>query len=775
MITFTDGQGSLGTVEMTGGALVGSTRPLQRMADRALAREQGNAGAAYARLLRSGSAYMQAAEDDGLGLASQLAGVVELAFDPHELRIPKGAPHAGEWVHTPSVRPGTGIHRYKVPDPERLVLPPPKKAGRKNYYERPEDQPFFQAHPVSPENVIAYYDRADAGTRAQGRDWYSQNHEVARTIGGGNAEEGAILLSAYSPQKPWPYNMFQAMKSARRGRALGPGEGMAITGANQKQAQAGIDGKSIDEALAGPKTHSFGILLRQGDDSPDDPYGHVVIDTHALNVAAGGTVRGDEQKNTPVGNARYHEYVSDQYREAARRISEREGKLMKPHQLQAITWMVQQQENQAADAYNVEHGLLSKGEMGRAKGRVAMTRNAWKVWTAYARKHNVQLIPGVSSLAAQIALSQLIELTEGVRTIDDMAFDPAEPRGHGGKWTDAGGWDGLAKLLDHEFGPDPEKGLRVKHPRSGYMVEAGEWRRVNHPPPSEHGNESLGIEGPATFDVRDHGDPNSPEYSSLKYMNPQVIRTEPIKHVYRGMSAAEWEQAQRNGYISSDRRGAISDLEGTNAAVDPRSAVSYLPPEGDAVVAKIAVRPEHKWFTINADNYLRTRSRVPLSAVEHVLPMRKIKIGKYGEGLEYRQPSTDLAFDPHEARDPAGRWFHGTRALLADNDLITPGHESSLVPYLRAHGITPTQATDTRDRTFFSDNAASARSWALSRGDPRLPVHVYEVAPAGPVELDPGGDGVSDYRSHQHLRVLREVTTTDLAVNLTCSDCGCLT
>ena len=378
-------------------------------------------------------------------LSAQLAGVVELVFDPHELRIPKGAPHGGEWVHTPSDKPGTGIHRYKVPDPERLVIPPPKTAGRKNYYVRPEDHSFFQEHPVSPENVLKAYDAADEGTRAQGRDWYLQNHDVAKVIGGGDAEKGAILLSAYSPQKPWPYNMFQAMKSARRGKALGPGEGMAITGANAKMAQAGIDGKSVDEVMKGPKTHSFGVLLKQGDDSPDDPYGHVVIDTHALNVAVGGNLRGKEGDKAPIDGARYHQYVADQYREAARRISEREGVLMKPHQLQAITWMVQQQANQAKDAYDAEHDLLSPKERGRVKGRVSMNRNAWKVWMAYAKKHNVQLVPGVSSLAGQIALAHLIELagerslTAELATVDlGLWNDLLHPRGEHGRFAPSG-------------------------------------------------------------------------------------------------------------------------------------------------------------------------------------------------------------------------------------------------------------------------------------------------------------------------------------------------
>lgn len=252
--------------------------------------------------------------------------------------------------------------------------------------------------------------------------------------------------------------------------------------------------------------------------------------------------------------------------------------------------------------------------------------------------------------------------------VTDLAFDPAEPRDPAtGKWVGAGGWEGIDSLLEREFHPQQLEARRVKHPRSGYMVKAGEERRVNHPPPSSHGNESLGIEGPANFDVYDHGDPVHNERPIGMF--PQKIRTEPIRYVYRAMSAGEWEQAQKRGFIQSDERGAISSLEGTNAAVDPRSAVSYLPREGQAVVAKIAVRPQDKWFTINADEYLRTRQPVPLSQVQHVVPLRRVKIGKYGEGLETRLADTsnagitsqviELAFNPLEKRDSHGRWTRG--------------------------------------------------------------------------------------------------------------------
>lgn len=218
------------------------------------------------------------------------------------------------------------------------------------------------------------------------------------------------------------------------------------------------------------------------------------------------------------------------------------------------------------------------------------------------------------------------------------AFDEAKhPRGPGGKWTSLG-WDDIDRVIEHEFHPVRLEARQVKHPKSGYMVDAGISRAVTRPerPDRPLGNDELGPEGPATFTLKDHGDPHKPSYNSLAYMLGKPAGTEPIPHVYRGMSETEWQQAQARGFIESDKRGVISGLEGTNAAVDPRSAVSYLPTGNQrGYVAKITVRPEDKWFTIGADEYLRTRQPIPLDRVEHVVEFRKT--GKYDE-LQTRAP-----------------------------------------------------------------------------------------------------------------------------------------
>jgi hypothetical protein len=341
-----------------------------------------------------------------------LSEQIELAIGGawlHELRQPKGSPHAGEWVHTPQLGPmAGGLHRYEVPPHERLINP-------KAEYPDPADHPFFRKHPVSAKNIIAAYDAVPKEMRGPGKSWYPDAHLLAKAIASGDAEKGAILLANYSPQANWPINMFRAARAFHDSKPIPAGEGF-VSGDQVKKAQRALDGESIDDILISPKTRSFAKLIAQGDDSPDDPYGHVVIDAHALNVAAGGTIRGatythgekrkklPPEDDPPIGkDVRTHEYVGDQYREAAHTISLRDGELMKPYELQAITWVAQVLANQALDKSIME-------SEGSAKGRLSARAKDWQRWLAWARAHNNPLQSGVSALSNETLVGQIWEL-----------------------------------------------------------------------------------------------------------------------------------------------------------------------------------------------------------------------------------------------------------------------------------------------------------------------------------------------------------------------------
>jgi hypothetical protein len=309
---------------------------------------------------------------------------------------------------------------YAVPDPHRLDVKPNKSPVN---YPHPQDHPFFRKHPVSPANVVRAYKESTPQEKAQGMRWYADAHLLATKMADGDTRKGAILLSSYSSQVSWPVDMFNAARAAEENRALGPGDGM-ISGDMQANAQEALDGASVDEALQAPKTLAFARLIEHGGDEPGDTLGQVVIDRHALSVAMGE--RLPDKTQVPIGKARYHEYVADQYREAARQLNA-EGIKIAPHQLQAVTWIHQLTANQAVTA--VQAADVSSEEYARAKGRTTMLRNAWKTWMRYAKEEGLPLIPGTTSLA-QVVSDWHAAVAEAV----ELAAWEHELRGDHGRW-----------------------------------------------------------------------------------------------------------------------------------------------------------------------------------------------------------------------------------------------------------------------------------------------------------------------------------------------------
>jgi hypothetical protein len=310
-------------------------------------------------------------------------------YNPAELRDPHG-----RW--------SVSGHEYAAPDPSRLANP-------RSSIVSPADHPFFKSVPVSPANIVAAYSAAAPAEKAQGMRWYADAQMVARSIAGGDAEKGAAVLAAFSPQVNWPENLFNAARSLELGRALGPGEGF-ISRPEQRAAQRAMDTGSID-ALKSPKTRAFAKLIAHGGDASSDRLGQVVIDRHALSVAAGHRVTTEEIDASPIGDKRYYEHVADTYRLAAAELS-RQGHLVTPSQLQAITWLHQQAANQAADAAAVT---------ARERGRTANTARDWGIWKKFAAAHHVPVVPGTTTLSGEAA---------GI----DLAFSAHEPRDFRGRW-----------------------------------------------------------------------------------------------------------------------------------------------------------------------------------------------------------------------------------------------------------------------------------------------------------------------------------------------------
>ncbi len=385
----------------------------------------------------SGASY------DNAGISGQ---ALELGwrYNPAEARDPHG-----RWSK------GAG---YTVPDPARLNV---KKTKSSISYPYPEDHPFFQAHPVSPAHILAAYEASTAQEKAQGMRWYADVHLLAAKMADGDAREGAILLAAYSPQASWPVNMLNSARAAEEHRALGPKDGL-ISGDMQANAQEALDGASVDEALQAPKTLAFARLIEHGGDAPDDAKGQVVIDRHALSVATG--VRLPDNTPIPIGKTRYHEYVADQYREAARQLNTA-GTVIAPHQLQAITWLHQQAANQAVNV--LQAADVTNAENARAKGRKTMLKNAWARWTAYAGAEGLPLEPGTTSLANLV--SDWFEAVE-------LAVWEHELRDSHGRWT-RDSWGSRADPL----APAAQHGPGTRSKRIRPVITAAEARGNSRP------------------------------------------------------------------------------------------------------------------------------------------------------------------------------------------------------------------------------------------------------------------------------------------------------
>src|SRR5581483_8695919 len=199
------------------------------------------------------------------------------------------------------------------------------------------------------EHIVNSFMQANEGQRAQGMRWYSDAHLLAGAIAKGDHAKGAGVLAAYSPKAAWPDNIFNAARSLHEGRALGKGEGASIMGQHQRTAQKIMDGEHHSKVMKSPKIGDFAHLIEHGDDSSDEKEqgkSRVVIDRHALSVAIGRRVTQEDLDNAPLHSRHYYEHVADAYRTASRQLSDKLKTPIAPHQVQAVTWGVQQRANE---------------------------------------------------------------------------------------------------------------------------------------------------------------------------------------------------------------------------------------------------------------------------------------------------------------------------------------------------------------------------------------------------------------------------------------------
>ena len=288
-------------------------------------------------------------------------------------KVHDGSPDKYAWQHDITAGAGVPHQAYPVDTPsaaDESAEGIDVEAASRPAYANPEDHPVYKHLGLSVDNIMDHMRSASDEQVQDGLNWYKDGHHLAKAIAHGDAHKGAGVLSAYSPQMGWDANINHAVHSLHTGHAVDKGAG--VMGMHARAAQRIIDGEDPDQVLRQPKTNDFYHLLAHGDDTPGERQ-RVVIDRHAMSVAAGHRLTSDESKDSSaVLNTRhYYDHASGLYLKAADLLGkERKHKGIKPHQVQAITWGVRKATNDHEDEHHADVRIRAS-----YKGRSTVQRN----------------------------------------------------------------------------------------------------------------------------------------------------------------------------------------------------------------------------------------------------------------------------------------------------------------------------------------------------------------------------------------------------------------
>lgn len=280
--------------------------------------------------------------------------------------------------------PGTPVH-YRhgwVP-----VTPVVKHKTREEIHRAAEAKKWNREHPPKPANIVSVWKQATEQDKEDGLNWYKDANFVAEALAkhaGVSVNQAAGILATYSPQTAWASNMLRAARVLRQKKGVGgKGAPFMATGAQRDRADRILAGEDWHKVLTGQKISAFADLIEHGGDAdPANP--KVVVDRHALSVASGSRASVDSYAFSKLGTKGKYNKVAQTYVDAAKEISKIEGKKISPHQVQAVTWLVQQRLNQ------IEDMLSSQSKKSSRSAKQA--KNAWAEWRAFAEKYFPELL-----------------------------------------------------------------------------------------------------------------------------------------------------------------------------------------------------------------------------------------------------------------------------------------------------------------------------------------------------------------------------------------------
>ena len=175
-------------------------------------------------------------------------------------------------------------------------------------------------------NVTSVFRSASDEQVESGMEWYATAFNVAERIAlatGHSIETAVGVIAATSPRMGWGPNVRLAHRILSTGDTSG---GYLKVGLN---ASARIlDGGDPLDVLRSRKVSNFyRAIVSQGHDG-------IVIDRHALDIAHNERIEGERPSPT---DAQY-DRIAEHYRRAANALA-RDGWLLSPAQVQAVTWL----------------------------------------------------------------------------------------------------------------------------------------------------------------------------------------------------------------------------------------------------------------------------------------------------------------------------------------------------------------------------------------------------------------------------------------------------
>ena len=220
-----------------------------------------------------------------------------------------------------------------------------------------EGKKWHVDNPVSHENIVNHYNMATNDEKMSGHSWYNDAHHMVKHIANDTKtpmHTTSGLIATYSPQTHWASNIQTAAKVARTKEPIGgPGSGVMASLAQKQSAGRMLNGEHYNDVLKGHKIRAFAHLIEHGDSTPHtEGSPSVVVDRHALSVAAGKRVPDRAFGHAGLKNKKRYNEVAGAYHQAAQELSKQHGVSIKPHQVQATTWLVRQRLNQGEDATN---------------------------------------------------------------------------------------------------------------------------------------------------------------------------------------------------------------------------------------------------------------------------------------------------------------------------------------------------------------------------------------------------------------------------------------